>query len=153
MTQLPAQKGFTLIEIMIVVAIIGILMAIAIPAYGNYVKRAKVTEAVAALSEMRVKMEQHFQDNRTYVGACGATGVAPLPAASKSFTFTCPAGDLTATTYTVVATGSTAANMAGFEYSINQANVRSSTITASGWSGNATCWVTGPGGAAGAGSC
>jgi type IV pilus assembly protein PilE len=140
------HKGFTLIEIMIVVAIIGILTAIAIPAYGNYVKRARITEAVAALSEMRVKLEQHFQDNRTYVGACAATGVAALPAASKSFDFTCPT--LTPTAYGVTATGKASANMGGFVYTIDQANVRASTITGvSGWSGNATCWVLGPGGA------
>ena len=146
------HKGFTLIEIMIVVAIIGILMAIAIPAYGNYVKRAKITEAVGALSEMRVKMEQYFQDNRTYVDACGGTGVASLPAASKSFTFAC--SGLTATGYVVTATGITSANMGGFSYTINQANVRATTITSvSGWNSNATCWVLGPGGATGAGSC
>lgn len=148
------HKGFTLIEIMIVVAIIGILAAIAIPAYGNYVKRAKITEAIAALSDMRVKMEQHFQDNRTYVGACGTTGVAAIPAESKSFTFACPAANLTATGYLVNASGKTAANMGGFEYSINQANVRATTITGvSGWNSNAACWVLGPGGATGAGPC
>jgi type IV pilus assembly protein PilE len=146
------HKGFTLIEIMIVVAIIGILMAIAIPAYGNYVKRAKITEAVSALSDMRVKLEQHFQDNRTYVGACGSAGVAALPAPSKSFNFTCPT--LTATTYGVTATGKASANMGGFVYTIDHANVRASTITGvSGWNSNATCWVLGPGGTAGAGPC
>jgi type IV pilus assembly protein PilE len=147
------HKGFTLIEIMIVVAIIGILMAIAIPAYGNYVKRAKITEAVGALSEMRVKLEQYFQDNRTYVGACGTTGVAALPASSKSFDFACPSASLTATGYVVTATGKASANMDGFSYTINQANVRASTITASGWNSNAACWVLGPGGATGAGPC
>lgn len=143
------HKGFTLIEIMIVVAIIGILMAIAIPAYGNYVKRAKITEAVSALSDMRVKLEQHFQDNRTYVGACAAPGVAAvaaLPAPSKSFDFACPT--LTPTSYSVTATGKASTNMGGFVYTIDQANVRTSTITGvSGWTGNATCWVLGPGGA------
>jgi type IV pilus assembly protein PilE len=149
------HKGFTLIEIMIVVAIIGILMAIAIPAYGNYVRRAKITEAVSALSDMRVKMEQYFQDNRTYTAtpaACGTAGVAALPAPSKNFVFTCPT--LTPTTYVVTATGIASTNMNGFVYTIDQANVRASTITGvSGWNSNATCWVLGPGGTAGAGPC
>ena len=52
------SRGFTLIELMITVAIIAILAAVAIPSYGEYVRRGRVTEAVRALSGMRVKMEQ-----------------------------------------------------------------------------------------------
>jgi type IV pilus assembly protein PilE len=134
------SHGFTLIEVMIVVAIIGILSAIAVPAYGDYVKRGKIVEAVSALSDMRIKMEQYFQDNRSYAGACVAGTVAPLPPATANFTFSCtPAPD--ATTYTIVATGVTTSNMNGFVYTVNQANARSST-GGSGWTSNATCWAT-----------
>ena len=59
------SRGFTLIELMIAVAIIAILAAIAIPSYSEYVRRGRITEAISALSGMRVKMEQYFQDNRT----------------------------------------------------------------------------------------
>ena len=58
-----AQKGFTLIELMIVVAIIGILASIAIPQYSDYVKRGKAAEATSNLATLRIKMEQCFQDN------------------------------------------------------------------------------------------
>jgi len=143
------HRGFTLIEVMIVVGIIGILAAIAVPAYGDYVKRAKITEATSALSDMRLKMEQYFQDNRTYnnaaAPACGAVGtsIAPLPAATTNFTFSC--ADLAATTYTVIATGNTSSNMIGFRYAVNQANVRQTLALPAGWNaatnGN-TCWVT-----------
>jgi type IV pilus assembly protein PilA len=55
------QKGFTLIELMIVVAIIGILAAIAIPAYSDYTKRAKVTELVTAASACKASVSEFFQ--------------------------------------------------------------------------------------------
>jgi len=56
-----AQKGFTLIELMIVVAIIGILAAIALPAYQDYTARAQVTEAIAATSPMRLAVTEFVQ--------------------------------------------------------------------------------------------
>src|ERR1700682_5659303 len=63
-------RGFTLIEMMIVVGVIGILAAIAIPNYSDYVRRGKIIEATQRLSEARTKLEQWFLDNRTYVGGC-----------------------------------------------------------------------------------
>ena len=51
---------------MITLAIVAILAAIAVPSYSEYVKRARITEAVAALADMHVKMERYFQDNRRY---------------------------------------------------------------------------------------
>ena len=57
------QKGFTLIELMIVVAIIGILAAIALPAYSDYTKRAKVTEVILAASAARTSIAEHVSAN------------------------------------------------------------------------------------------
>jgi type IV pilus assembly protein PilE len=92
---------------------------------------------------MRSKLETFFLDNRTYVGACAANTVAPLPV-GKYFTYTCPT--LTATTYTVQATGVAAEGMGGFAFTINQANLRATTAVPAGWTANATCWVTKKGG-------
>ncbi len=132
------NQGFTLIELMVVVIVVAILAAIGIPSYADYVRRGRITEAISGLSEMRVKMEQYFQDNRTYVGACAAGTVATLPANSAYFTFTCPT--LTTTTYGVTATG--ASNMNGFIYTLDQSNARRTTGLPSGWSGSGnTCWV------------
>ena len=58
LTQIRNQKGFTLIELMIVVAIIGILAAVAIPAYTDYMKRSKVTEAMGLLGGLKAPAEE-----------------------------------------------------------------------------------------------
>lgn len=129
------NRGFTLIEVMVTVAIVAILAAIAIPSYAEYVLRGKITEAVSGLSGMRVKMEQFFQDNRSYVGACVGGTVAPLPTATY-FVFDCPT--LTNLTYTVRATG--LGSMAGFRYSIDETNTRVTLGVPAGWIAAPACW-------------
>jgi type IV pilus assembly protein PilA len=57
----PAQKGFTLIELMIVVAIIGVLAAIAVPAYQEYAVRSKVTEGLSLASSAKITIEDGFE--------------------------------------------------------------------------------------------
>lgn len=63
------SKGFTLIEVMIVVVIIGILAAITYPSYDEYVKRGNRTEGQAFLSDVAVRQERYFSQNNTYVTA------------------------------------------------------------------------------------
>jgi type IV pilus assembly protein PilA len=78
-----SQAGFTLIELMIVVAIIGILAAIAIPSYQNYTRKAKFTEITQGASSVKLAVETCFQEQGTLAN-CGAgvNGVPPLTAAA-----------------------------------------------------------------------
>jgi prepilin-type N-terminal cleavage/methylation domain-containing protein len=133
-------SGFTLIEIMIVVAIIGILAAIAVPQYTDYITRSQLVQAHAGLSDFRVRMEQFYQDNRTYTGVALGTCGAAAPAGANNFTFTC---DSAGQTYTATATGSSG-RVTGFVFTINERNVRATTNTMTGWGSAdmATCWIT-----------
>jgi type IV pilus assembly protein PilE len=136
-------RGFSLIELMVVVAIVGILASIALPSYRDYVTRGKIPDATSALAAKRVQMEQFFQDNQTYAGAPACTSDTK---SSKYFTFDCSAGAPTTTSYTLVATG--VGSMNGFVYTVDQGNNKRTTITGvSGWTGNDNCWVTAKGGA------
>jgi type IV pilus assembly protein PilE len=136
--------GFTLIEVMITVAIVAIIAAIAVPSYSDYVTRSRLVEAKSGLADMRTRLEQHFLDNRAYPTACIAPASGPagagkvyLPGDTKFFTFTC---DLTATTYTVTATGT--GTMAGFAFTVDQANARRTTRVRTGWTASDTCWIS-----------
>jgi type IV pilus assembly protein PilA len=71
------QKGFTLIELMIVVAIIGILAAIAIPAYQNYTIRSQVTEGLSLADGWKTGISEFYAQNGAFPTGCSATGDAP----------------------------------------------------------------------------
>lgn len=136
-------RGFTLIEVMIVVAIVGILSAVAFPAYTDYITRGRIPDATSGLASRQTRMEQWFQDARTY-RAAGSNDCA-IGATDNSgtyFNFTCASGS--ATTFTVTATGK--GPMAGFVYTINESATRATTGVPTGWTANANCWVTKKGG-------
>ncbi|WP_151814861.1 pilin [Acinetobacter soli] len=77
-----AQKGFTLIELMIVIAIIGILAAIAIPAYTDYTARAKITEAVTALASAKTSVSEYYTSQGKMPANDTAAGINTAPAGS-----------------------------------------------------------------------
>jgi type IV pilus assembly protein PilE len=143
-----AQRGFTLIELMITVAIVAILAAVALPAYGDYVRRGQLPEAFAGMSDLRVKMEQYYQDNRNYGAAqCADSGPpswsdgagALTYSGSQFFTFAC-ARTNGGQGYTITATGSTG-RAVGHTYTITHANVRATTLF-KGDVVTAGCWMS-----------
>lgn len=141
--------GFTLIEMMIVVAIMAILAAVAIPSYSSYVMRGRLTDAHAKLGDLRGQMERYFLDNRTYQDTtgtlCGIDDAAINMTATynadggRSFDITCAAA--TPTTYTLTAAGRAARGMSGFTFTVNQANARATAAAPAGWTTSANCWI------------
>ena len=130
-------RGFTLIEVMVVAAIIAILAAVALPSYNEYVLRSRLVEGTNVLSTMRAQMEQYFQDNRTYAATGAFTPPCQTAQAAGTFTVSCPTAP-TATAYMITAAGSGLTS--AFTYTVDQQGVRAT--TASSWGHTSTaCWL------------
>jgi len=137
-----SASGFTLIEVMITVAVIAIIAAVALPAYFDYITRSRLVEARANLADMRTRMEQFFLDNRTYPATCTTAATSgtniSLPGNAKFFSYAC--SDLSANTYRIIATD-TFSPSTHFVYDVDQANLRRTTAAPSGWATSANCWI------------
>lgn len=151
------MRGFTLIELMIVVAIISILAGIAIPQYNQYVIRSKLTDGQSVFADYRTRLEQFYQDNRNYGTAgsqCGDAdadgnvnegGDAALPT-SKYFGFACTV-DAGGQGYNATATSTANSGLGSagdYTYTLDEANARATTKFAGAVVAK-TCWITSAG--------
>lgn len=129
------QGGFTLIELMVVVAIIGILAAIAIPSYQDYVLRGNRTEGMALLSDAAARQERYYAQNNTYADTLAKLG---LQESSNNNLYTLTISNTSSTTYTLTAApkGAQLKDTKCGSLGLNQAGVKTKTGTAA----LSDCW-------------
>jgi type IV pilus assembly protein PilE len=142
------SAGFTLIEMMIAVAIGAILISVALPSYQSYVRRGHLSDAFTTLADMRVKMEQYYQDNKFYGTGVATTtcatlpGYSAFPVATKYFSIDCSnaGGAAPLQVFRLTATG-TGGLTTGYDYTVNQAGAKG-TAKFAGTASTAACWLT-----------
>lgn len=139
-----STSGFTLIEVMIVVAIIAIISTFAVPGYQEYMMRSRLQDAISQMAGKQVQLEQWFQDRRTYNGSPACAN----DTSNRNFDFSCNGTETAGggLTFTLTATGK--GSVASFSFTVNQANVRSTVSVPTEWQLPTpnNCWVVRKGG-------
>lgn len=138
MSQLPISRGYSLVELMIVLVVASVLAAIAYPSYRSHLMQGAIPQATGGLALYAMRMEEYYQDHRSYRDANKACGAA-APATEK-FSFSC-AVDSTGQTYLLTATGA-GTDLSAFKYTLDELGNEKTTALPEGWGTvPANCWI------------
>lgn len=137
-------RGFSLVELMVALVIIAILAAVAVPAYRDHLMRSNVPEATSGLLLTAMRLEQYYQDNRSYLNG-EACGVSLPPAGRFGFQCTSPADGQS---YLLTAAGVRDDLMQDFSYTLDHLGRSQTTGLPTGWAAKLPldCWVIRRGG-------
>lgn len=141
----PLQRAFTLIEVMIVVAIVAILAAIAVPSYREYVTRGQLVDMTNAMSALQSDMQRYFNDNRTFA-ALPAPIVSPCtapPSVVNRYTLTCAitaAAPPVPEGFVITGTGVATGPLNGFVFTLNNRGAQATTAAPTGWPTSTERW-------------
>lgn len=132
------KKGFTLIELMVALVIIGILASVVIPSYLDYISRARLTEAFDALAIYHVKLEQAYQDSGSYANS--TAGCVVGTPSTAHFNYSCQLAN-SGQGYLITATANGANSLAGYKYTIDQSGAKSTVSFPNANGLPKSCWL------------
>lgn len=134
----PSTPGFSLVELMIVLAIGAIIAAFAVPAYRDHMLRARIPQATSTLTALAMRLEQYYQDNHVYGNNTGCSIAMPD---DEFFTFKCVAQN-GGQSFLLTATGASGGAMSEFIFTLDQNGNAKTTQLPSAWGKTpADCWI------------
>ncbi len=130
--------GFTLVELLVTIIVIGILISIAYPSYKDYIMKSRRTDALQTLSQDQLILERCYSSNFSYSAACGALPAFPQTSTQGFYSITI--SNLGTSTYTLTATpiGAQAQDTTCASISVNQANARTASDSTN--TSQSVCW-------------